>query len=181
MLQVAKASAPTEVLAGLVERVTFHSPETGFCVLRVKARGQRELITMLGHAALIAAGEFVQASGTWINDRTHGVQFKAAFLKVAAPSSIEGIEKYLGSGMIRGIGPVYAKRMVRQFGKDVFDIIEANPERLREVEGIGPMRAGKITAAWADQKVIREIMVFLHEHGVGTARAVRIFKTYGTD
>ena len=130
---------------------------------------------------MISAGEWVTASGEWTNDRTHGQQFRARFLKTSAPSSIEGIEKYLGSGMIRGIGPVYAKRMVRQFGKDVFDIIEANPERLREVEGIGPMRAAKITAAWADQKVIREIMVFLHEHGVGTARAVRIFKTYGAD
>jgi len=175
------ADAKTEVLAGLVERVTFHNPENGFCVLRLKARGHRDLVTTVGHAAMISAGEWVTASGEWTNDRTHGQQFRARFLKTSAPSSIEGIEKYLGSGMIRGIGPVYAKRMVRQFGKDVFDIIEANPERLREVEGIGPMRAAKITSAWADQKVIREIMVFLHEHGVGTARAVRIFKTYGVD
>jgi len=130
---------------------------------------------------MISAGEWVTASGVWINDRTHGLQFKAQFLRTSAPSSIEGIEKYLGSGMIRGIGPVYAKRMVKMFGKDVFDIIEATPERLREVDGIGPKRADKITAGWADQKVIREIMVFLHQHGVGTARAVRIFKTYGTD
>ncbi len=116
-----------------------------------------------------------------MNDRTHGLQFRARFLRTSAPTSLDGIEKYLGSGMIRGIGPVYAKRMVKHFGKDVFDIIEAEPERLREVDGIGPMRAAKITSAWADQKVIREIMVFLHGHGVGTARAVRIFKTYGTD
>ena len=170
-----------EVLAGLVERVTFHSEESGFCVLRVKARGHRDLITTVGHAAMISAGEWVTASGEWVNDRTHGQQFKARFLKTSTPSSLDGIEKYLGSGMIRGIGPVYAKRMVKQFGKDVFDIIEAEPKRLREVEGIGPKRADKITSAWADQKVIREIMVFLHEHGVGTARAVRIFKTYGTD
>ena len=176
-----QADAKTEVLAGLVERVTFHNPENGFCVLRLKARGHRDLVTTVGHAAMISAGEWVTASGEWTNDRTHGQQFRARFLKTSAPSSIEGIEKYLGSGMIRGIGPVYAKRMVRLFGKDVFDIIEASPERLREVEGIGPMRAAKITSAWADQKVIREIMVFLHEHGVGTARAVRIFKTYGTD
>ena len=87
----------TEVLAGLVERVTFHNDENGFCVLRVKARGQRDLITVLGHAAMIAAGEFVQASGTWVNDRTHGVQFRASFLKAAAPTTTEGIEKYLGS------------------------------------------------------------------------------------
>ena len=102
-------------------------------------------------------------------------------MKTSAPTSLDGIEKYLGSGMIRGIGPVYAKRMVKMFGKDVFDLIEAEPARLREVEGIGPKRADKITSAWADQKVIREIMVFLHSHAVGTARAVRIFKTYGVD
>jgi exodeoxyribonuclease V alpha subunit len=170
-----------EVLAGLVERVTFHNLESGFCVLRVKARGHRELITTVGHAAMISAGEWITATGIWFNDRTHGLQFKAHFLKTSAPSTAEGIEKYLGSGMIRGIGPVYARRLVKMFGKDVFDIIEATPERLREVEGIGPKRAAKITAGWADQKVIREIMVFLHQHGVGTARAVRIFKTYGTD
>ncbi|QIR86641.1 ATP-dependent RecD-like DNA helicase (plasmid) [Paracoccus sp. AK26] len=172
---------PTEVLAGPVERVTFHSPESGFCVLRVKARGHRDLITVVGHAAMISAGEWITASGVWLNDRTHGLQFKAQFLKASAPSSVEGIEKYLGSGMIRGIGPVYARRLVKAFGTDVFDIIEAEPERLRDVGGIGPVRAARITAGWADQKVIREIMVFLHGHGVGTARAVRIFKTYGTD
>ena len=125
--------------------------------------------------------QWITASGIWLNDHNHGLQFKAHFLKASAPSTLDGIEKYLGSGMIRGIGPVYAKRLVKMFGKDVFDIIEATPERLRDVDGIGPKRADKITAGWADQKVICEIMVFLHENGVGTARAVRIFKTYGTD
>jgi exodeoxyribonuclease V alpha subunit len=171
----------TEVLAGLVERVTFHNQDTGFCVLRLKARGHRDLVTTIGHAAMISAGEWVTTSGEWVNDHTHGLQFRARFLKTSAPTSLDGIEKYLGSGMIRGIGPVYAKRMVKMFGKDVFDLIEVEPEKLREVEGIGPKRADKITSAWADQKVIREIMVFLHGHGVGTARAVRIFKTYGVD
>src|SRR6187401_1528179 len=170
-----------EVLAGLVERVTFHNPENGFCVFRAKARGHRDLVTVVGHAATISAGEWITASGEWINDRTHGQQFKARFLKTSAPTSIDGIEKYLGSGMIRGIGAVYAKKLVRAFGEKVFDTIEAEPERLREVTGIGPVRAKRITDAWAEQKVVREIMVFLHEHGVGTARAVRIFKTYGTD
>jgi exodeoxyribonuclease V alpha subunit len=93
-----------EALAGVVERVTFHTPETGFCVLRVKARGQRELITVVGHAATISAGEFVQLTGTWVNDRTHGLQFRASFLKASPPTTREGIERYLGSGMIRGIG-----------------------------------------------------------------------------
>src|SRR6059036_228093 len=119
--------------------------------------------------------------GEWVNDRTHGQQFKSAFMRTSAPTSIEGIEKYLGSGMIRGIGPVYAKKMVKAFGEKVFDVIEAEPDRLREVTGIGPVRANRITGAWAEQKIVREIMIFLHSHGVGTARAVRIFKTYGAD
>src|SRR5437660_2038195 len=173
--------ATQEVLAGAVERVTFHNADSGFCVLRIKARGHRELITVVGHAAVISAGEWITASGEWINDRTHGQQFKAKFLKTSEPTSLDGIEKYLGSGMIRGIGPVYARKLVRAFGEKVFDTIEAEPERLREVTGIGPVRAGRITAAWAEQKIVREIMVFLHSNGVGTARAVRIYKTYRAD
>jgi exodeoxyribonuclease V alpha subunit len=176
-----RMNAPTEVLAGLVDRVTFHNDENGFCVLRVKAREQRDPITVIGHAAMISAGEFVQASGSWINDRTHGVQFRASFLKATAPTTIEGIEKYLGSGMIRGIGPVYAKKLVRAFGETVFEVIAQEPSRLREVTGIGPKRAERITAGWAEQQIIREIMLFLHSNGVGTSRAVRIYKTYGAD
>jgi exodeoxyribonuclease V alpha subunit len=170
-----------EVLAGLVERVTYHNAENGFCVLRAKARGHRDLVTVVGHAAAIAAGEWITASGGWVNDHTHGQQFKAQFLRTSAPTSAEGIEKYLSSGMIRGVGPVYAKKLVRAFGEKVFDVIEATPDRLREINGIGPVRAASILAAWAEQKAVREIMVFLHSHGVGTARAVRIFKTYGAD
>src|SRR5262252_9453006 len=170
-----------EVLAGLVERVTYQNAENGFCVLRVKARGHRELVTVVGHAAVISVGEWITASGDWINDRTHGQQYKAKFLKTSEPTSLDGIEKYLGSGMIRGIGPIYAKKLVRAFGEKVFDTIEGEPERLREVTGIGPVRAGRITAAWAEQKIVREIMVFLHSNGVGTARAVSIYKTYGAD
>jgi exodeoxyribonuclease V alpha subunit len=174
-------SSTQEVLAGLVERVTYHNTENGFCVLRIKARGHRELVNVVGHAAVIAAGEWVTASGEWVNDRTHGQQFKTRFMRTSAPTSIDGIEKYLGSGMIRGIGPVYAKKMIQTFGEKVFDIIEAEPARLREVTGIGQVRAKRITDGWAEQKIIREIMVFLHSHGVGTARAVRILKTYGSD
>ena len=170
-----------EVLAGAVERVTFHGEDSGFCVLRVKARGHRELVTVVGHAAAVAAGEWITASGEWVNDRTYGPQFRSRFLKATAPTSTEGIEKYLGSGMIRGVGPVYAKKLVRAFGEGVFDVIESEPGRLREVGGIGPVRAERITAAWAEQKAVREIMMFLHGHGVGTARAVRIFRTYGAD
>ena len=174
-------SSTQEVLAGLVERVTYHNAENGFCVLRAKARGHRDVVTVVGHAATIAAGEWITASGEWVNDRTHGQQFKARFLRTSPPTSADGIEKYLSSGMIRGVGPVYAKKLVRAFGEKVFDIIEASPDRLREVDGIGPVRAASILAAWAEQKAVREIMVFLHSHGVGTARAVRIFKTYGAD
>ena len=170
-----------EVLAGLVERVTYHNPENGFCVLRAKARGHRDAVTVVGHAATIAAGEWITASGEWVNDRSHGRQFKARFLRTSLPDSADGIEKYLSSGMIRGVGPVYARKLVGAFGEKVFDVIEATPDRLREVDGIGPVRAASILAAWAEQKAVREIMVFLHSHGVGTARAVRIFKTYGAD
>src|SRR6201993_48592 len=126
MARTSPASS-TEVLAGLVDRVTFHNAENGFCVLRIKARGQRDLITGIGHAAMISAGEVLQASGSWINDRTHGVQFRASFLKATAPTTVEGIEKYLGSGMIRGIGAVYAKKLVGDFGEAVFDAIQQDP------------------------------------------------------
>src|SRR3989449_1578540 len=173
--------SPQEVLAGLVERVTFHNAENGFCVLRAKARGHRNVVTVMGHAASIAAGEWITASGEWVNDRTHGQQFKARFLRTSPPTSADGIEKYLSSGMIRGVGPVYAKKLVRAFGEKVFEVIETTPDRLRGVDGLGPVRAASILAAWAEQKAVREIMVFLHSHGVGTARAVRIFKTYGAD
>ena len=170
-----------EVLAGLVERVTYHNAENGFCVLRVKARGHRDLVTLVGHAAAIAAGEWITASGEWVNDRTHGQQFKARFLRSSLPNSADGIEKYLSSGMIRGVGPAFAGRLIRAFGEKVFDVIETTPDRLREVAGIGKMRAASILAAWAEQKAVREIMVFLHSYGVGTARAVQIFRTYGSD
>src|ERR1700730_3510465 len=138
-------------------------------------------ITVVGHAAVISAGEFIQASGEWANDHTHGVQFRARFLKTMPPTTTEGIEKYLGSGMIRGIGPAYARNLVRTFGSQVFDVIEAEPHRLREVAGIGPKRADGIATGWAEQRAIREIMIFLHANGVGTSRAVRIYKTYGAD
>ena len=168
-----------EVLAGLVERVTYHNAENGFAFC-APVRGHREVVTVVGHAATIAAGEWVTATGDWVNDRTHGQQFKARFLRTSPPTSADGIEKYLSSGMIRGWDRCTPK-LVRAFGEKVFDIIETTPDRLREVDGIGPVRAASILAAWAEQKAVREIMIFLHSHGVGTARAVRIFKTYGAD
>lgn len=170
---------PMVHLQGSVERVTFHSEASGFFVIRVKCKGQRELVTMTGNTPSITPGEFVDASGIWFNDHKHGVQFKVKHIKTVTPNTLEGIEKYLGSGMVKGIGPHFAKRLVKAFGEQVFDIIEANPERLMELDGIGKKRREKITSAWSEQKVIREIMVFLQSHGVGTARAVRIYKTYG--
>lgn len=170
-----------EHLAGSVERVTFHSEETGFCVLRVKVRGHRDLVTVVGSAPSITPGEYIEGTGSWVTDRTHGLQFKTTQLRVVPPSTQEGIERYLGSGMVKGIGPHFARKLVQAFGAEVFEVIEQTPKRLQELDGIGPKRAASVVDAWAAQKVIRDIMVFLHSHGVGTARAVRIYKTYGTD
>ena len=172
---------PLERMHGSVERVTFHSEASGFCVLRIKVRGQRDLITVTGSAASVTPGEYVECLGVWVNDRTHGLQFKATQLQIVPPSTLEGIEKYLGSGMVKGIGPHFAKKLVRAFGEAVFDVIEQTPERLLELDGIGPKRQQRVTSAWAEQKVIREIMVFLQSHGLGTSRAVRIYKTYGDE
>ena len=170
-----------ETLVGSVERVTFHNADTGFAVLKVKARGRRDLVPLVGHAASISAGEYIHAVGVWLTDRTHGLQFKADILKTTPPTTKEGMARYLGSGMVRGIGLKLAERIVGQFGLDTFEVIEADPTRLREVPGIGEFRAGKIASGWAEQKAVRDIMVFLHSHGVSTSRAVRIFRTYGHD
>ena len=168
-------------LAGMVERVTFHNEETGFCVLRVKVQGKRDLLTVVGTVANVSAGEWVTAQGVWIRDRDHGLQLKANTLHCSAPTSQEGIEKYLGSGLIKGIGPVYAKKLVAKFKEGVLKIIDQSSARLEEVPGIGKGRRLKIRAAWVEQKAVREIMLFLHAHGVSTSRAVRIYKTYGEE
>jgi exodeoxyribonuclease V alpha subunit len=129
----------------------------------------------------ISPGEWINAQGGWVQDREFGQQFWAEMLTSTAPTTREGIEKYLGSGMVKGIGPVYAKKLVEQFGEAIFDIIEKESARLEDVAGIGPKRRQRIKEAWAEQKVIRDIMVFLHSHGVSTRRAVRIYKTYGEE
>lgn len=170
---------PNDILKGTVERVTFHNAENGFCVLRVKVSGHRDLLTVIGNASNIQAGEYIECQGAWFNDKKHGLQFKTTTLKNTPPSSLEGMERYLASGMIKGIGPAYAKRLLNTFKDKVFEIIEQAPHRLCEVEGIGQMRKDKIVQAWGEQKKVREIMVFLHGYGIGTARAVRIYKTYG--
>lgn len=172
---------PKDQLSGLVERVTYHNEQNGYCVLRIKVKGERDLVTLLGHAPSVTPGEYATASGMWVMDKEYGRQFRAQFLKIHAPTTLHGIEKYLGSGMVKGIGPFCAKTLVKAFGTEVFNVIEHAPERLKGLRGIGPKRIQKITSGWADQKIIREIMVFLHSHGVSTSKSVRIFKQYGQD
>ena len=163
----------------MIERVTFHSEETGFAVLRVKVTGHRDLVTAVGVLSSVNAGEWVTAQGNWVQDKEHGLQFKATSLSSSPPTSREGIEKYLASGLIKGIGPVYAKKLVEKFGEQILTVIDQYSVKLEEVNGIGPGRRQKIKAAWAEQKAVREIMIFLHSHGVSTSRAVRIYKIYG--
>ncbi len=172
-------SEALEHLGGQIERVTFHSDQTGFAVLRVKARGHRDLVTVVATMPAVSAGEWLEAEGAWVVDREHGQQFQAQTVRTARPDTAEGIEKYLASGLVRGIGPAFARRLVAAFGARLFDVIEQDPARLRDVEGIGPKRQERIQAAWAEQRAVRQIMVFLHSHGVSTARAYRIYKTYG--
>lgn len=175
----ADRGAPADGLSGLVERVTFHNEDTGFAVLKVKVKGRRELVPVVGVVAAVSPGEWITAEGSWERNRDHGMQLRAASIRCQAPDSLEGIEKYLGSGLIRGIGPVYAKKLVEKFGDKIFEIIEEYSARLQEVEGIGAGRRQQIKAAWAEQKAVREIMVFLHSHGISTSRALRVFKLYG--
>jgi len=166
-------------LDGQIERVVFRNEENGYAVLRVKVRGHKDFVTVVGTAASVNPGEWVAADGEWITDAHYGPQFKAEGMRVSQPDTLDGIKKFLGSGMIRGIGKEYAERLVATFGRDVFDVIENSSAKLQKVEGIGPTRRASIRAAWEEQKGIREIMSFLFSHGVSTARAFRIHKTYG--
>ncbi|MFH0880798.1 MAG: ATP-dependent RecD-like DNA helicase [Lentisphaerota bacterium] len=181
MPQNSDKPAPTETVEGYVERITFHNEETGFCVLRVKARGHSVLVTVVGLLPSVHAGEWLTAHGVWKIDPKHGRQFDAAQIKISPPDSIEGIEKYLGSGLIKGIGPHYAARLVKAFGKEVFDVIENRSALLTRVEGIGDIRRTKIKTSWNEQKTVRAIMTFLLAHGVSIMRAFRIYKTYGEE
>ena len=166
-------------LDGQVERVVFRNEENGYTVLRAKVRGHKDLVTVVGTASSISPGEWLAADGEWIMDSSYGPQFKAEMMRVSQPDTIEGIRKFLGSGIIRNIGPKYAEKLVEAFGRDVFNVIEKSSGKLLKVEGIGPGRRASIKAAWEEQKGIREIMSFLFSHGVSTARAFRIQKTYG--
>jgi exodeoxyribonuclease V alpha subunit len=178
-----------DTLSGSVERITFYNPENGYSVLRLRpevSRGQRlagvgfdGLATVVGNLPELSPGEHLRLQGNWETHPKHGKQFKVEVCEQVLPASVAGIESYLGSGLIKGIGPKLAERIVASFKEKTFEIIEQRPERLLEVPGIGLDRTGKITAAWEEQKQVKEIMVFLHSHGVGTNLAVKIYKTYG--
>jgi len=168
-----------EKLDGQIERVVFHNEENGFCVLRVKVRGHRDLVTVTGMAPAVNPGEWLTADGAWLVNPRYGKQFKAEQMRTSKPDTLEGIEKYLASGMIKGIGKEYASRLVKAFGREVFDVIEHSSGKLLKVDGIGKMRKENIKRAWEEQKSIRQIMSFLFSHGVSTARAFRIHKVYG--
>jgi exodeoxyribonuclease V alpha subunit len=168
-----------ERIEGTIERVTFHNPENGFVVLRAQVAGRRGLVAVVGHTPRAVAGEFFEAEGTWRQDPDHGLQFQADTLHTTPPHTPAAIEKYLGSGLVKGIGPHYARKIVQVFGPRTLQVIDESPAFLREVKGIGPRRIQRIRESWQQQKAVRDIMVFLQAHGVGTARALRIYKTYG--
>ena len=170
-----------EALSGVVERVVFHNTENGFAVMRVRVRGHGQPVAVVGRLPMVSQGETIQASGSWRNDPSHGVQFQARRLAVSPPDSLEGMRRYLGSGRVEGVGPKMAKRLVKAFGEAVFEVIENEPERLVEVPGIGPKRAKSLSEGFKDQKAVRDIMVFLQTHGLGSSRAARIYRTYGAD
>ncbi|MFH1067384.1 MAG: ATP-dependent RecD-like DNA helicase [bacterium] len=169
----------TDSIAGLVERVIFSNEENGFAILRVKLEGKKSEATVLGSLASVAPGEKLEAKGSWVEDKDHGLQFQAAEWKTSPPVTLEGVEKYLCSGLIKGIGPSYAQKLTKKFGLEVFDIIENFSARLGEVSGLGPKKRKLIRESWLTQKAVRELMLFLHSHGVTANRAMRIYKTYG--
>ena len=168
-------------LSGTIERVTFHNEENGYCVLRVKPNKKGKIVTVVGNCAAPNAGEQIASKGQWIKNEQYGDQFKAEEITTSEPGNLAGIERYLGSGLIDGIGPTYAKKLVDKFGPEVFNIIDNRSKQLEEVDGIGPKRRKEIKSSWEKQKAVRQIMVFLHQHGISTARAVRIYKTYGDE
>src|SRR6516162_5485246 len=168
------------VLDGVLERVTFANPETGYTIARIAPeRGGAELVTAVGPLLGAQVGEFLRLRGRWTSHPKYGRQFEVHSYTTVLPATTQGIQRYLGSGLIKGIGPVMAERMVAHFGVDIMHVIEDSPDRLVEVEGLGPKRTAMITAAWAEQKAIKEVMIFLQDVGVSTSLAVRIYKKYG--
>lgn len=171
----------TSTIKGVVERITFQSPETGYTVLRFKASRHNDLVTVVGMLMDVVVGTNLEINGVWKVDKKYGQQFEAHTWQEVMPATVYGIEKYLGSGLIKGIGPKYAKKIVAKFGADTLDIIEENIERLGEVEGIGKKRIQQIKFSWVRQREIKNVMVFLQSHDVSSAYAAKIYKAYGND
>jgi exodeoxyribonuclease V alpha subunit len=174
------APAPaTTTLEGVVERIVFTNEENAWSVIRLAVTGRQDTVTAVGNLLGIQPGESLRLTGSWIQDPKYGRQLRVASYATVVPATVAGIEKYLGSGLIRGIGKGLAARLVQSFGLATLDVIEGQPERLREVEGIGPQRSAAILRAWAEQREIKEVMVFLQSHGVSTQYAIKIYKVYG--
>ena len=169
------------VLDGVLERVTFANPETGYTIARIDAGRGPDLITVVGPLLGAQVGESLRMRGRWTSHPKYGKQFEVHSYTTVLPATTQGIQRYLGSGLIKGIGPVMAERMVAHFGVDIMHVIEDAPGRLIEVDGLGPKRTALITAAWAEQKAIKEVMIFLQGVGVSTSLAVRIYKKYGDE
>ena len=168
-------------LQGQIERITYTNEENGYTIAKLKVYGQRDLVTVVGNLMAPTPGEILKMQGEWANHPKYGEQFKVVQYKTSVPASVYGIQKYLGSGLIKGIGPVMAKRITKKFGKQTLDVIENDPEKLIEVEGIGKKRIKMIKDAWDEQKEIREVMLFLQSHGVSSGYATKIFKQYGDE
>ncbi len=168
-------------LKGSIERITFAGEESGYCVIKVKAPGRRDLVSAVGNFISVTPGEVLSMEGTWEMHPRYGEQFVVERYETVAPSTVEGIRRYLGSGLVRGIGPVMAARIVERFGVQTLDVIDLDVGRLKEIEGVGPYRIERIRKAWTEQKEIRELMVFLQSHSVSSSYATRIFKHYGGD
>jgi exodeoxyribonuclease V alpha subunit len=165
-------------LQGQIERITYTNEENGYTVAKVKIYGRNDLVTVVGNILSPTPGEVIKMKGEWVNNSKYGEQFKVVHYKSLVPASVSGIQKYLGSGLIKGIGPVMAKRIVKKFGENTLEVIEHDIQKLSEVDGIGEKRIDMIENAWAAQKEIREVMLFLQSHGVSSGYATKIFKQY---
>jgi exodeoxyribonuclease V alpha subunit len=168
-------------LHGQLERITYCNEENHYTIAKIKAKGYSHLVTVVGNLVSVSLGTELKLSGTWEHHPKYGEQFKIASYETVVPATIDGIERYLGSGLIKGIGPVMAKRLVGMFGLQTLDIIETDIKRLKEVDGIGNKRIDIIRTAWADQKEIRQVMIFLQGHNVSTAYAAKVYKRYGKE
>ncbi|MDO4296522.1 MAG: ATP-dependent RecD-like DNA helicase [bacterium] len=165
----------------VVERITYQNPENGYSVLKVRVKGYQDLVTLVGNLLDVNVGSVLLARGDWKIDSRYGRQFVALSWEETLPATVYGMEKYLGSGLIKGVGPKFAQRIVAKFGSDTFTVIEDEVERLLEVEGIGQKRIRMIAASWEKQKEIKNIMLFLQQHEVSTSFAAKIYKTYGNE